>query len=169
LRRSSRCQPWPPWSTARCPGTSSGTPTTGSLDEVWARTNDVESWPQLFSEYAEAVVLSREGDTIRFRLSTHPDAGGAVYSWVSERTPDEARHVVDARRIETGVFEFMNITWAYREVEEGVEMRWIQDFAMKAGAPFNDQEMTKYLNTNSLIQMSRIRRLIESAVAEVAA
>ncbi len=30
------------------------------VDLVWDMTNDVERWPQLFSEYASAEILSRE-------------------------------------------------------------------------------------------------------------
>ena len=40
------------------------------LDEVWERMNDVESWPQLFSEYAKAEIMEREGNTVKFRLTT---------------------------------------------------------------------------------------------------
>ncbi|MGH3898242.1 MAG: SRPBCC family protein, partial [Pseudonocardiaceae bacterium] len=29
------------------------------MELVWSMTNDVESWPQLFSEYASAEILSR--------------------------------------------------------------------------------------------------------------
>lgn len=136
------------------------------LDVVWSMTNDVESWPHLFSEYAEAVILGRDGDTVRFRLSTHPDDDGNVYSWVSERTPNRDTLTVKAHRVETGVFEYMNIEWTYREVDGGVEMRWIQDFAMKPTAPLDDAQMTAYINRNSLVQMSRIRSLVEASAGQ---
>jgi aromatase len=137
------------------------------LDLVWSMTNDVESWTSLFSEYGEAVILDRAGDTVTFRLSTVPDAQGTVYSWVSERTPDRDALAVKARRVETGVFDFMNINWMYREVDDGVEMRWIQDFAMKPDAPVNDDQMTDYINRNSVLQMTRIKALVERAAAEM--
>ena len=35
--------------------------------------NDIERWPELFTEYASAEILERDGDTVRFRLTTHPD------------------------------------------------------------------------------------------------
>ena len=62
------------------------------LDLVWDMTNDLENWPQLFSEYASVEVLSREGDKTTFRLTMHPDENGTVWSWVSERSrrPHEA-------------------------------------------------------------------------------
>ncbi|WP_208640972.1 SRPBCC family protein, partial [Streptomyces carpinensis] len=68
------------------------------VDLVWDMTNDVEKWPQLFSEYASAEVLSQEGDKCTFRLTMHPDENGTVWSWVSEREPDRSRLTVDARR-----------------------------------------------------------------------
>ena len=47
---------------------------------VWDMTNDLERWPQLFSEYAAVEVLSREGDRTTFRLTMHPDENGKVWS-----------------------------------------------------------------------------------------
>jgi aromatase len=135
---------------------------------VWDMTNDVASWPQLFSEYAAAEIIERGGDTITFRLTMHPDDEGRVWSWVSERTADPVKREVRAHRIETGPFEFMNIYWEYREVEDGVQMRWVQDFHMKPQAPADDDGMTDHLNRNTAIQMNRIKGLVEEAAAATA-
>ena len=130
---------------------------------VWDMTNDVPSWPDLYTEYASAEVLeSREG-YVKFRLSMHPDENGTVWSWVSEREMDAATHTVKARRVETGPFEYMNIQWFYEDVPGGVRMRWVQDFAMKAAAPVNDAQMTDRLNTNTPIQMRHIKDKVEAA------
>ncbi len=133
------------------------------MDLVWSMTNDVPSWPQLFTEYASAEIISRDGATIRFRLTMHPDEQGRVWSWVSERTPDPVTRTVVARRVETGPFEYMNLRWEYREVPGGVEMRWIQDFAMKPTAPVDDAGMTERINRNSVREMGRIKSLVEAA------
>jgi len=45
------------------------------MDLVWDMTNDIESWPELFSEYAAAEVLTRQGNTVTFRLTMRPDGG----------------------------------------------------------------------------------------------
>ena len=60
------------------------------LDEVWERMNDLENWTKLFTEYASVEILEREGNTVKFRLTTHPDPeyDGQVWSWTSERTMD---------------------------------------------------------------------------------
>ncbi|MEV4188192.1 SRPBCC family protein [Streptosporangium canum] len=138
------------------------------MELVWDMTNDVASWPQLFSEYAAAEILERGGDTVTFRLTMHPDEEGRVWSWVSERTADPVKREVRAHRIETGPFEFMNIYWEYREVEDGVRMRWVQDFHMKPQAPADDDGMTEHLNRNTAVQMDRIRGLVEAAAAAFA-
>lgn len=133
------------------------------MELVWRMTNDLESWPGLFSEYSSLEVLSREGQTVRFRLTMHPDENGKQWSWVSERTLDPETRTVRAQRVEPGPFEFMRIHWSYREVEGGVEMRWVQHFKMRPDAPVDDEAMTRRINNNSVVQMARIQRLVEEA------
>ncbi|RZB16026.1 cyclase [Streptomyces sp. F001] len=130
-------------------------------DEVWRQTNDVAAWPELFSEYAKAEILQTAENSVTFRLSMHPDENGTVWSWVSERTLDPETGTVRARRVETGPFEFMDIVWTYRKVEGGVEMRWVQDFAMKPQAPVDTETMTARISTNSSLQLALIRRRVE--------
>ncbi|MGW6917289.1 SRPBCC family protein [Kitasatospora sp. NPDC054939] len=137
------------------------------LDLVWEITNDLENWPQLFSEYASVEVLQRDGDRVRFRLTMHPDENGQVWSWVSERTTDRASLAVNARRVEPGPFEFMEIRWEYSEVPAGTRMRWVQDFAMKPTAPVDDEGMVNHINRNSRIQLQLIREKVEKKAAEL--
>jgi aromatase len=136
------------------------------FDLVWDMTNDLENWPNLFSEYASVEVLSREGDTTTFRLTMHPDDNGKVWSWVSERTPDRGRRTVHARRVETGPFAHMDILWEYEQLPSGVRMSWTQDFAMKPDAPVDDVWMTDNINRNSRTQLALIRDRIEQAAGE---
>jgi aromatase len=135
------------------------------FDLVWSMTNDVANWPELFSEYASAEILERDGDTVTFRLTMHPDEQGAIWSWVSERTPDRAARRVTAHRVETGPFEFMNIVWTYSESRDGVRMTWQQDFRMKPTAPVDTEWMTGNINRNSVIQMDRIKQIVQLAAA----
>jgi len=135
------------------------------LEFVWDRMMDIESWPQLFSEYAKAEVIERDGDRIQFRLTTHPDPDyeGQVWSWVSERVADPASHTSKSRRIETGPFEFMNIEWYFEEVNGGgTNMRWVQDFSMKPSAPANDEQAQEYMNKNTKTQMGVIKEKLEA-------
>jgi aromatase len=132
------------------------------MDLVWNMTNDVELWPELFSEYASAEVLERRGETVRFRLVMHPDEQGRVWAWVSERTPDAATRTVRAHRVETGPFKYMSIFWEYLPDSGGVRMRWVQDFEMKPGMPVDDAGMTLRLNTASPQQQALIKRKVEA-------
>ncbi|MFD5426132.1 SRPBCC family protein [Streptomyces sp. NPDC127084] len=136
------------------------------LDLVWDMTNDIENWPQLFSEYASVDVLERDRNTTTFRLTMHPDENGTVWSWVSERTTDRKGLTVRARRVETGPFQHMDIRWTYKETPKGVLMHWTQDFAMKPEAPVDDDWMTDNINRNSKVQMQLIRDKIEQRARE---
>lgn len=131
------------------------------FDLVWRETNDLERWPELFTEYASVEILDRSGLTFRFRLTMHPDENGNAWSWVSERTLDPSNRRVTARRIEPGWFERMDITWTYDSTEEGTVMRWVQDFRMRPDSPLDDAAMTDRINANSRIQLDHIRDEIE--------
>lgn len=135
------------------------------IDVVWDATNDVRRWPGLFSEYAAVDVLAEHDDTVRFRLTMHPDEDGRIWSWVSERTADPARRTVHAHRVETGPFEYMHIRWYYAESGSGTRMTWVQDFHMRPGAPLDDAGMTDRINTNSAIQMQLIKEKVERSHA----
>lgn len=135
------------------------------MDITWEMTNDVARWTRLFSEYADVEVLEQDGNRVVFRLTMHPDAEGRVWSWVSERVADPVTRTVQARRIETGPFEYMHINWTYEEVPGGVRMRWTQNFTMKPDAPVDDAWMTDRINRNSKIQMGLIKERVEAAAA----
>jgi aromatase len=140
------------------------------LDLVWDMTNDVESWPTLYTEYAKAEIISRDGDTVRFRLHTHPDEDGQVWTWVSERTPDPATRMVRARRIEPGpLLEKMDIFWDYTQIPEGVRMRWVQEFELRPTAPVDDAGAVAFLNKETKVQMAHIKEVVEAAAAARAA
>jgi aromatase len=134
------------------------------MDLVWDMTNDIESWPRMFTEYAAVEIIARDGNMVRFRLTMHPDDNGKTWSWVSERVLDPQARAVHAYRVETGPFEFMDIHWAYLQTDGGVEMRWVQDFHMKPDAPVDDTAMAEMIARNSAVQMERIKNMVEDAV-----
>ncbi|MFE9655135.1 SRPBCC family protein [Micromonospora sp. NPDC006431] len=145
--------------------TENGIEIAAPLPLVWEVTNDVARWTELFTEYAAVEILDRTGDTVRFRLTMHPDENGVAWSWVSERTADRASRQVHAHRVETGPFEYMRIHWRYDEVPGGTRMTWVQDFAMKPSAPVDNAGMTERINANSKVQLAVIKERIERRAA----
>ncbi|GGM71823.1 putative polyketide cyclase [Longimycelium tulufanense] len=137
------------------------------FDLVWELTNDVTRWPRLFTEYAAAEVLERTEDTVRFRLTMHPQPDGTVWSWVSERRMDRAAREVRARRIELGWYEYMHLHWTYAEVPGGVLMRWRQDFEVRSDAPVTTQQIQEKINRSTKIQMAHIKERVEEHHAEL--
>jgi aromatase len=135
------------------------------LDTVWAVTNDLESWPRLFTEYASVKILEKQENTFTFRLTMHPDQNGKVWSWVSTRMLDPDNHRVRAHRVETGPFEYMNIEWDYTPESGGTRMRWVQEFRMRPGAPLDDARMTERINANSRREMGVIKVKVEEIAA----
>jgi aromatase len=135
------------------------------IDEVWTRMNDLENWTNLFTEYSSVEILERDGNTVKFRLTTHPDPeyDGQVWSWTSERTMDPDSYTTKSHRIETGPFEYMNIEWYFEPENGGTKMRWVQDFSMKESAPANDEQAEEYLNNNTAEQMKAIKERLESS------
>jgi aromatase len=138
------------------------------LDFVWRRTNDIASWPELFTEYAKVEVLDNQGNSIRFRLTMHPDHNGMVWSWVSERTLDIDTHTTRSVRTEPGPFKYMSLFWEYVPTGDAVMLRWIQDFEMKPTAPLGDTEMADQIRRNSRTQLVHIKSVLEAEVAAAA-
>ncbi|MBI3898406.1 MAG: SRPBCC family protein [Gammaproteobacteria bacterium] len=117
------------------------------IDVVFEITNQIENWKDLFSEYAESTVLERGENWIRFRLTTHPNEDGKVYSWQSRRFIDKDNYQATAER-EDPKFPFasMRIKWTYEPAPEGTLMTWIQEFTMDPAASLSEQQMEDYLN-----------------------
>ncbi|MFI5806453.1 cupin domain-containing protein [Streptomyces sp. NPDC051561] len=131
---------------------------------VWDRTNDLRRWPELFSEYASIDILEETPNSATFRLTMHPDEQGRVWSWISSRHWDRDALVARARRVETGPFEFMNISWTYEQLApDRTRMRWVQDFHMKPEAPLDTAAMTDRINHNSGVQLRLIKERVERA------
>ncbi|HEY0752534.1 MAG TPA: TcmI family type II polyketide cyclase [Ktedonobacteraceae bacterium] len=133
------------------------------IDEVFCLTNNVRTWPELFSEYESSEVLAEDENSVTFRLTTHPDDSGTQWSWVATRRTDtERKSTFSERNPETGPFQHMAIRWWYDRVDEmETVMTWEQEFSMKPTAPFSDEAATKHLNTQTRIQQQVIKERVE--------
>lgn len=134
------------------------------VDVVWKEANDLKQWPVLFAEEYDSVDVLEENEDgrVTFRITTKPQENGRQYSWISERVPDAGRHQVIARRIETGPFLYMHIMHAFDETDtKATRVRWVQDFEMRPGAPFTDEQMTARINHGSKQNLKRHKEVIE--------
>ncbi len=132
------------------------------IEEVFNITNDIEQWPNLFTEYAKSEILERNGSYIKFKLTTYPDDKGIQNSWISERFIDKKNWTITAKRLEPIYpFQYMDIEWTYKTVNGGTEMIWQQNFSMDCESGFIDEEVAANMNCNTKIQMMAIKENIE--------
>ncbi|MBV9708189.1 MAG: SRPBCC family protein [Chloroflexi bacterium] len=118
----------------------------GDLDHIFAVTNDIARWPDLFvgSEHPRLLTSQRSGRFARLEYELCNAQGQAWRSW---RFLDYEKHVAIAQR-ETPMFpyRYMYLTWRYEPAEDGVRMTSIQDFEMDPNAPVtNDQALARAL------------------------
>ena len=126
----------------------------GSVFDI---TNDIERWPELFDEYSDAKILSREGNKITFQLTNKEGK-----SWRSSRILDKPGHKCASKREEPMFpFKYMDLLWTYVEKDGGVEMTWEQDFSMDEKAPVDDTTAETRINEHSKKNMQRIKEIIE--------
>lgn len=135
-------------------------------DLVYDISNDIPRWTELFGgEYKEAVLLKREADMITFRLS---DEEGN--SWQSWRLLLKDKNLAYAEKDEPKFpFKFMKIIWLYTPGPEGIEMTWIQHFAMDEKAKFNDEQVEGFINKHSQDNLQIFKRIIEEEASRVKA
>jgi len=134
------------------------------VDQVFALTNNVRTWPSLFTEYESSVVQEETEGSVTFRLTTVPDADGQQWSWIAVRkTDNERRSTYSEREPSSGPFERMIIRWWYDPVgPTSTVMTWEQEFTMKASAPVSEAAATNYLNTQTHIQQKVIKERVEA-------
>lgn len=119
----------------------------GNADQIFATTNDIARWPELFKEYSHARVLSlqRDGRFAKLEFELTNEEGQTWQSW---RILDFQERVAIAQRgTPKFPFLYMHLTWSYEPVEDGVLMTWIQDFEMDPKAPVtNEQALARMVN-----------------------
>ena len=133
---------------------------------VFDVTNDFDRWTEMFEEYARVEVLERDGDCVRFRLTTKPDDEGEVHTWTSRRCMDRDGLSINAERLEPLVpWAEMRIHGDYEPDGGGAaaRLRWIQDFRIADGLPYTDQQGEDFINDNSRGEMQAIKRYVEQA------
>ena len=132
-------------------------------EKVFDLSNDISRWKEYFNEYTESEVLEKKGNKLVFKL-THQNGN----SWQSYRLLFKDDMFAYASRLEPMFpFEYMKIIWLYREVSDGIEMTWIQDFKMDSKAKFNDQQVEDIINKHSTTNLQRFKEIIEKEAVKV--
>ncbi len=140
------------------------------VDEVFRLTNDVRTWPALFTEYLSSEIIEESPGDVTFRLTTHPDENGQSWSWIARRqTNFERKSTYSEREPSSGPFARMEIRWWYDSLGPTTAlMTWEQEFTIKPDAPISEQEATDYLNKQTRIQQRVIKERVEKIVAGAA-
>ncbi|MDD2752424.1 MAG: SRPBCC family protein [Candidatus Omnitrophica bacterium] len=131
-------------------------------DKVFAISNDIERWTELFGkEYKKAEIVKKEDNKITFRLTDEDDK-----SWQSWKLLFKDQHFTYAEREDPKFpFKYMKLVWLYTEKPEGVEMSWIQHFEMDEKAKFNDQKVEGFINEGSKTNLKIFKEIIEKEYA----
>ncbi|MFA4990036.1 MAG: SRPBCC family protein [Candidatus Omnitrophota bacterium] len=132
-------------------------------DLVFDISNDIPRWTELFgSEYKKAEIVKKEGQRITFRLTDDEDK-----SWISWRLLCKDNYFTYAEREEPKFpFKYMKIVWLYTPRPQGVELTWIQHFAMDEKAKFNDEQVAGFINKHSQDNLLIFKKVIEKAAAK---
>ena len=89
------------------------------VDAVFKLTNNVRTWPSLFTEYERSEVLQETENSVTFQLTTRPDEDGKQWSWVAQRQTDGERRSTYSERLPSdGPFQRMVIRWWYRSYRQ---------------------------------------------------
>jgi aromatase len=142
------------------------------FNTVFDLTNDIELWPQLFTEYEKAEVLERNGNEVLFSLTTYPEGDRPSRTWVSRRLIDKPGKQATAERVEKAFpFKDMKIHWTYEELPQGVGvvMTWMQKFEIHDECKWTTEQMESFLNRNTRVQMRAIKEKVEAWPAKVTA
>ncbi|AWD68591.1 MULTISPECIES: SRPBCC family protein [Priestia] len=133
------------------------------FDTVFDKTNDINNWTNLFTEYQESKVLKREKNEILFQLSTFPEKNKPSRTWISRRIIDKENKEATAERLDPKFpFKFMHIHWTYNIISDNeVEMTWVQKFQVDSKCPLSEEEMETFLNENTKVQMKSIKSKLE--------
>ncbi len=125
--------------------------------KVFDISNDISRWKELFDEYTGSEVISQEGNKITFKL-THQNGN----SWTSYRLLFKEHMFAYAEKQDPKFpFQYMKIIWLYREVDQGVEITWIQDFTMDKKAKFSDPKVEEIINQHSQKNLKNFKEAIE--------
>lgn len=133
----------------------------GDIDQIFAITNDLERWPELFLEYHSIKILAYDRHErfakIEFRLTNEEGE-----TWQSWRVLDFQERIAIAQRgTPMYPFKYMHLTWFYEAVEGGVKMMWVQDFEMDPNAALTDEQVHQRMEARMQEHQQHFKEVLE--------
>lgn len=129
---------------------------------VFAVTNDIDRWSQLFDAYLRSEVIKRE-DAGRFTKLTFRLKNNEGLQWQSWRLLDREDLVAIAEREEPLYpFSYMHLRWTYKPDGDGTYMTWTQDFELDSAFHLSEAEMTARMEEHGRHNQLRIKQFLES-------
>jgi aromatase len=129
---------------------------------VFAVTNDIDRWTELFDAYEHSEVLRRE-DAGRFSKLWFRLKNREGYDWRSWRILDHEELIaVSERETPLFPFAFMHLRWTYRPSGHGTHMTWVQDFELDPTFETPVAVMVNRMNEHGRHNQLRLKMFLES-------
>lgn len=134
----------------------------GKPADVFAATNEIERWPELFPEYRDARILDIDDGgryvAINFVLTNNEGS-----SWRSWRLLDKENMFAIATRVDPMYpFNFMHLNWTYAHDGAFTRMTWMQDFELDPKVEIPISQVIENMNTHTQKNQERIKLTLES-------
>jgi aromatase len=139
----------------------------GDYKTIFKYTNNVENWPEIFTEYSDVLIIEKKEDYVKFRLTK--GVGEQAKSWISERTtyPDKG-YVHGIRQEPKFPFDYMNIFWEYNKISDNQTNLTIrQEFAPDSS--FSSEkglELQTFLDNAGKSELQNIKKVTEQWLIE---
>lgn len=131
-------------------------------DEVFEFTNDISRWTELYTNMAEAKVISfeREG---RFAKLVFELTNKEGHTWRAWRILDFKERVAMSRRDAPSFpYVFHHLTWRYEPVEGGTLMTWTDDFEMDPESPIKNEVSLQPMLEHMGESQANFKKVIET-------
>jgi aromatase len=137
----------------------------GDPDQVFALTNDIPRWTELYTNMAAAKVISfeREG---RFAKLVFELTNKEGRTWRAWRILDYQDRVAMSRRDAPSFpYNFHHLTWRYEPAEGGTLMTWTDDFEMDPESPIKNEVSLVPMLEHMAEAQENFKKVIEAYVA----
>lgn len=137
----------------------------GDPDQVFALTNDIPRWTELYTNMSQAKVVSFERDG-RFAKLIFELTNKEGHTWRAWRILDFTDRVAMSRRDAPSFpYAFHHLTWRYEPVEGGTRMTWTDDFEMDPDAPIKNDVALQPMLEHMAEAQENFKKVIEAYLA----